>query len=66
MWLDAVCPQIAEFVPGLFWLCHSWLRQGMAVISYSHYPSPCMASFSKSSPGGHLAHVSLQLQSDLL
>lgn len=38
MWLDAVCPQIAEFVPGLFWLCHSWLGQGMAVISYSRYP----------------------------
>lgn len=57
----AVCPQLPKFAPGLFWLCHSWLGQGMAMIRYSHYPFPSMAS-SKSS--AH--HTSLQLQSYFL
>lgn len=43
-----------------------WALQGMAVISCSHYSSPCMASSSKSSAGGHPANMSLQLLSYLL
>lgn len=62
----AVCPQIPEFVPGLLWMCHRWLGQGMAMISYSHYASPSMVSSSKSSAGEHPAHMSLQLQSYIL